>query len=192
MTLLWLSSRTYQLVFQRKMLDFAHVTCVFSHTIKKNTRIEASYSSCSVYQMCRSSITYHSYPRVETIKYSRCAPAWCLYVNDEEMMINSMCLCYTAHLLHCAWQYHTQTLCINPRVYTTVHYLLPNAMLNHTRQRKLHTLAPAYAQTRSGCTRLKAASACLRHCQKVVNRSLADSFLNQLKTNPMLIQSLRQ
>ena len=45
-------------------------------------------------------------------------------------------------------------------------------MLNRARQVKLHTPARVHAKTRSVCMSLKAASACLRHCQNRVNRSI--------------------
>ena len=50
-------------------------------------------------------------------------------------------------------------------------------MLNRARKGKLRTPAHAHAKTRSVCTRLKAASACLRHCKKMVNRSIGKHLI---------------
>ena len=99
-----------------------------------------------------------------------CTPAWCLYVNDDDNI--------------------KKTLCINSHVYTycsissgsDVECLFAKCNAYRARQRILHTPARAHAKIRSVCTRLKAASACLRHCQKVVNR-IADSFSNHSSKN---------
>ena len=53
-------------------------------------------------------------------------------------------------------------------------------MLTRPRQGKLRTPACAHAKTRSVCTRSKAASACLRHCQKVVNRSIVKFIVSMI------------
>ena len=54
--------------------------------------------------------------------------------------------------------------------------------------------AHRHAKTRSVCTRLKAASVCLRHCQKVVNRSIVKNRLVQIKEKTIaldLVMSLK-
>ena len=54
--------------------------------------------------------------------------------------------------------------------------LFANAVLNRTRQVEMRTPARAHTKTRSVGTWLKAASACLRHCQEMVRQSIAGIF----------------
>ena len=57
-------------------------------------------------------------------------------------------------------------------IYTPSHHLLVvNAVLNRVRRVKSHTPALAHTKTKSVCTRLQTASACVGHCQVEAKRS---------------------
>ena len=53
---------------------------------------------------------------------------------------------------------------------------LQNAVLNSVPQKK--SSAPALTRTKQMCTRLQAVSACLRHCQEMMRRSIVIMWFN--------------
>ena len=76
---------------------------------------------------------------------------------------------------------------------TQLYTYLPNAVLHRARQGKLRTPARAHAKTRSVYNyALKTASACLRHCQKMVNRRIVTPvFPSIVKNNISIILLIR-